>query len=220
MGIDRAEFVQALRWAEPELSRFDPLPRIIAFDDFDRGFCGWTQPRRQLRAFARLDAARLCPALPGDAVDPVDLGLGSHGSFDGSYASSSPRSPAPAHRTSPSNVSRSASAVRSVSSSTSRSSRGERASAVRDRRALDWFLYDLQTGDADADSWRVMPHLRFLNADGGRHLQRWQFKRRTTDVMPIGTENKTLTHYHLAPQDWEDLPTATRSSATTRFRPR
>ena len=24
--------------------------------------------------------------------------------------------------------------------------------------------------------------------------------------MPIGTENKTVTHYHLAPQDWEDLP--------------
>ena len=25
------------------LSRFDPLPRIICLDDFDRGFCGWTQ---------------------------------------------------------------------------------------------------------------------------------------------------------------------------------
>ena len=27
--------------------------------------------------------------------------------------------------------------------------------------------------------------------------------------MPIGTENKTVTHYHLAPQDWEDLPDGT-----------
>ena len=34
---------RALQLADPGLSRFDPLPRIIAFDDFDRGFCGWTQ---------------------------------------------------------------------------------------------------------------------------------------------------------------------------------
>ena len=29
--------------ADPRLSRFDPLPRIIAYDDFDRGHCGWSQ---------------------------------------------------------------------------------------------------------------------------------------------------------------------------------
>ena len=38
-----SELLQALRLAYPRLSRFDPLRRIIAFDDFDRGFCGWTQ---------------------------------------------------------------------------------------------------------------------------------------------------------------------------------
>src|SRR5918998_3853968 len=43
MDLDRAGLIQALRQADPTLSRFDPLPRIIAFDDFDRGFCGWTQ---------------------------------------------------------------------------------------------------------------------------------------------------------------------------------
>ena len=32
------------------------------------------------------------------------------------------------------------------------------------------FLYDLQTGDTDAgDAWRVMPHMRFLNAHDGEH---------------------------------------------------
>jgi hypothetical protein len=43
MPTERSELLQALRLADPALSRFDPLPRIIAFDDFDRGFCGWTQ---------------------------------------------------------------------------------------------------------------------------------------------------------------------------------
>jgi hypothetical protein len=68
------------------------------------------------------------------------------------------------------------------------------------------FLYDLQTGDRDAEAWRVMPHLRFLNSDNGQHVQKWQFKRKTTPFKTIGTENKTVSHYHLAPQDWEDLP--------------
>ena len=32
----------ALLRADPRLSRFDPLPRIITYDDFDDGCCGWT----------------------------------------------------------------------------------------------------------------------------------------------------------------------------------
>jgi hypothetical protein len=68
------------------------------------------------------------------------------------------------------------------------------------------FLFDLQAGDqAGPAGERVMPHLRFLNALDGRHLQKWQFKRRTTQFKPLGNENKTVTHYHLSPDDWEDL---------------
>ena len=36
-------------------------------------------------------------------------------------------------------------------------------------------------------------------------LQKWQFKR-ATPIIPIGTDSKTISHYHLAPDDWEDLP--------------
>ena len=42
-GMDAATLRRALRDADPALSRFDPLPRIVFCDDFDRGFCGWTQ---------------------------------------------------------------------------------------------------------------------------------------------------------------------------------
>jgi hypothetical protein len=207
MGIDRAEFVQALRWAEPELSRFDPLPRIIAFDDFDRGFCGWTQLvgnyehslDSMLPGYAQHSQAMLSTLSTWD--------FGSHGSFDGSYALKLATKP----RAGTQNVTikrltfRKRGPVRLEFYFTFKPEANELRLSETDVRSIG-FLYDLQTGDADADSWRVMPHLRFLNADGGRHLQRWQFKRRTTDVMPIGTENKTVTHYHLAPQDWEDLP--------------
>ena len=33
----------ALLRADPKLSRFDPLPRIISHDCFSTGYCGWSQ---------------------------------------------------------------------------------------------------------------------------------------------------------------------------------
>ena len=43
-----------------------------------------------------------------------------------------------------------------------------------------------------------MPHLRFLNASDGKHWQKWQYKRETTKFKAIGTEDKTVSHYHLS----------------------
>jgi len=68
------------------------------------------------------------------------------------------------------------------------------------------FGYDLQVGDGDGDAWRIMPHLRFLNAENGEHVQKWQYKPKTTEFKSLGTENKTVTHDHLAPEGWVDLP--------------
>ena len=38
-----SDMLRDLRLADPAMSRFDPMRRIICLDDFDRGFCGWTQ---------------------------------------------------------------------------------------------------------------------------------------------------------------------------------
>jgi hypothetical protein len=51
-----------------------------------------------------------------------------------------------------------------------------------------------------------MPHLRFLNAHDGEFLQKWQYKRQSTPFRAIGHESKTVSHDHLAPTDWLDLP--------------
>ena len=135
--------------------------------------------------------------------------FGSHGAFDGSYALKLATKP----RRGAQNVSikrltfRKRGPIRLEFYFTFKPEATELRLSETDVRSIG-FLYDLQTGDTDADAWRVMPHLRFLNALDGEHVQKWQFKRRTTDVKPLGTENKTVTHYHLAPQDWEDLPGA------------
>ena len=66
---------RALRLADPALSRFDPLPRIIAFDDFDRGFCGWTQLVGNYEHTLDSMLPGYAQHTQADALDPVDLGL-------------------------------------------------------------------------------------------------------------------------------------------------
>ena len=201
------DMLRAMRLADPRLSRFDPLPRIIAFDDFDRGFCGWTQLVGNYEG--SLDAM-----LPGYAQHSQAMlstlgtwDFGSHGSADGSYAlkvASRPRKGAQ-------NVAikrltfRERSPIRVEFYFTFKPEASEMKLSETDVRSIG-FLYDLQGGDRDADDDRVMPHLRFLNALDGEHHQKWQFKRQTKSFHPIGTDNKTVSHYHLSPEDWEDLP--------------
>jgi hypothetical protein len=198
---------RALALADPALSRFDPLPRIIAFDDFDRGFCGWTQLVGNYED--TLDVM-----LPGYAQHSQPMlstlpawEFGSHGSVDGSYAlklATRPRSGAQ-------NVAikrltfRRRGPIRVEFYFTFKPEANTLKLSETDVRSVG-FLYDLQVGDQDGDAFRIMPHLRFLNALDGAHVQKWQFKRRTTPFHKLGTEDKTVTHYHLAPTDWEDLP--------------
>ena len=201
------DMLKAIRLADPRLSRFDPLPRILCLDDFDRGFCGWTQLVGNyedsldvmLPGYAQHSQAMLSTLGTWD--------FGSHGSADGSYAlkiASRPRKGAQ-------NVAikrltfRERSPIRVEFYFTFKPEASELKLSETDIRSIG-FLYDLQSGDQDADAYRIMPHLRFLNALDGEHVQKWQFKRQTKTFHPIGTENKTVSHYHLSPEDWEDLP--------------
>ncbi|MFI5012804.1 MAG: DUF6772 family protein [Hyphomicrobiales bacterium] len=199
--------VRAWRQADPRLSRFDPLPRIIAFDDFDRGFCGWTQLVGNyehsldvmLPGYAQHSAAMLSSCTAWE--------FGSHGGFDGTYSLKVATRP----RRGAQNVAikrltfRRRGPIRLEFYFTFKPEASELRLSETDVRSVG-FLYDLQSGDQDADALRIMPHMRFLNALAGEHVQKWQFKRRTTPFKPLGNDNKTVTHYHLSPEDWEDLP--------------
>lgn len=197
----------ALVRADPALSRFDPLPRILSFDDFSRGHCGWSQLignyeddlDTMLPGYAQHTSAMLSTLGHWDA--------GSHGGMDSSYALKVATRPIPGAR----NVAikrhtfRHRGPVRFEMYFTFKPEANDLKLSETDVRSVG-FLFDLQGGDVDADSERVMPHLRFLNALDGEHLQKWQYKRETTDIVPIGTENKTISHYHLAPEGWLDVP--------------
>jgi hypothetical protein len=206
-SVSSDDLRRAIQHADPRLSRFDPLPRIICFDDFDRGFCGWTQLVGNYEH--TLDAM-----LPGYAQHSQAMlstlptwDFGSHGSADGSYALKiAAKSYKGAQNVSIKRLTfRKRGPIRIEFYFTFKPEANELRLSETDVRSIG-FLYDLQTGDGDADAWRVMPHLRFLNALDGQHMQKWQFKRKTTPFKSLGTENKTVTHYHLSPEDWEDIP--------------
>lgn len=194
-------------WADPALSRFDPLPRIISHDDFDRGFCGWTQLvgnyENDIGAMLPGYAQHLSPML--STLGHWDAG--SHGGVDGDYALKIATGPRAGAR----NVAikrltfRRAGPIRMEAYLSFKPEASELRLSETDVRSFG-FLFDLQVGDTHgAGGQRVMPHMRFLNASDGVHLQKWQFKRQAVPVVPIGTDNKTISHDHLAPTGWEDL---------------
>ena len=77
---------KALVAADPRLSRYNPLPRILFFDDFDEGINGWTE----LIGNHDGDPNKIRPIV-GD-MRPAQLSnlsfwdVGTHGTVDGNYA--------------------------------------------------------------------------------------------------------------------------------------
>jgi hypothetical protein len=206
--IDMAEAMRlALLRADPGLSRFDPLPRIISHDRFSEGHCGWSQLvgnyendlDTMLPGYAQHTSAMLSTLPHWDS--------GSHGGMGSSYALKIATRP----RKGAQNVAikrhtfRHRGTIRFEAYFTFKPEATDLKLSETDVRSVG-FLFDLQAGDRDGGAERVMPHLRFLNALDGRHVQKWQFKRRTTELKPIGDSDKTVSHYHLSPEDWEDLP--------------
>nr|WP_246225806.1 DUF6772 family protein [Chelativorans xinjiangense] len=207
----RTELAEALRTAlleaDPRLSRFDPLPRIISHDDFSRGHCGWSQLvgnyegdlDTMLPGYAQHSSPMLSTLAHWDA--------GSHGGYGSSYALKVATRPRPGAQ----NVAikrltfRKRGPIRFEMYFTFKPEATELTLGETDVRSVG-FLFDLQGGDRDGDAERVMPHIRFLNASDGDHVQKWQYKRQSTKFKPIGNSDKTLSHYHLAPDGWQDLP--------------
>jgi len=187
------------------LSRFDPLSRIIAFDDFDRGGCGWTQLTGNYEG-------SLDTMLPGFAqiTSPMlsTLGhweTGSHGGIDGSYALKLATRP-DRHALSVGIkrlTFRKAGPIRFEFYATFKPEANSLALSQRDIKSIG-FLFDLQSGTEDGE--RVMPHLRYLNANGDTLQEKWQFKRHRPTISDIGDAGETVSHFHLADANWEDLP--------------
>ncbi len=190
------------------LSPFDPLPRILVHDDFDRGLCGWTglignyegsldtmlPPYRDLRA----------PMLSNLSM----WDTGSDGSLSGTYAMKlATRAQAGSMAIGIKRLTfRHAGPIRLEAYFTFKPEASELTLSSTDVRAVG-VLFDLQVSDTVTnDPQRVMPHLRYLNALAGEPAQRWQYKDKLETLHEIGGSGQTQSHFHLAGEGWRDLP--------------
>lgn len=190
------------------LSRFDPLQRILYFADFDRGYCGYT-------ALIGNYEGSLDALLPDyrDLRPPMLSNIsmwdtGTFGGLDGTYALKLATRP----RTGSMAVAikrltwRRAGRIQLEAYFTFKPEASELELSNTCVRAIG-FAFDLQDSDRKGEgALRVMPHLRYLNASGGRMVEKWQFKRVLEPMRDIGASGKTRSHFHLAPTGWEDVP--------------
>lgn len=189
------------------------MRRILCYDDFDNGLQGWT-------GLIGNYEDSLDSLLPGyrDLRPPTLSNLsmwdtGTDGSLSGTYAMKLATRPvlgslAVAIKRL---TFRQAGPIRLEAYFTFKPEASELRLSETDVRAVG-ILFDLQGGDAHAGTAgaeRVMPHLRYLNAQNGAAVGHWQFKQSREPFHDIGGTSKTRSHFHLAPEGWEDMPGGT-----------
>lgn len=189
-------------WRDPAMSRFDPLPRVIAFDRFSRGHCGYT-------------------ALVGNYEDSLDTIIdsyrdmnqpmlsngthwdtGSHGAYDGTYALKV------ASRARPRSTNM---AMKRITFRRACPIQIEAYFAFKPE-ATELRLSDLDVGafglllDIQDNNRRVLPYVRYLNAFEGARKQKWQFKPHLESVADIGRTQETRSLPLMSTEGWEDVP--------------
>jgi len=198
----------ALLRSDPALSRFDPLPRIIVADDFDRGLQGWTGLIGNYEGSLN---AILPPYrdLRGPMLSNLSMwDTGSDGSMNGTYALKlATRPTAGALAVAIKRLTfRHLGPIRLEAYFTFKPEASALELSETDVRAVG-VLFDLQDVDRkEAGAQRIMPHIRYLNAQHGEAVGRWQFKKERVVLHDIGGSGKTRSHFHLAPEGWENLP--------------
>ena len=182
------EMRRALLAADPRLSRFDPLSRILSYDDFDYGLQGWTALIGNYED--NLDA--MLPQyqdLRGPMLSSLSMwDTGSDGSAMGNYAlklATRPRAGSLAVAIKRLTYRRLA-PIRVEAYFAFKPEATELRLSESDVRAVG-LLLDLQDVDTRGESAeRVMPHIRYLNALDGQAVGQWQFKHRRETLAEIG----------------------------------
>lgn len=186
----------------PTSTGFAPLPVTLFHDDFDQGLQGWTglignyedsldavlPPYRDLR--------------PPMLSNSTAWDTGSSGSLHGTYAMKLATRPwAGSLAVGIKRLTyRHAGPIQVETYFTFKPEASELSLGATDVHSFG-ILLDLQDRER-----RVMPHIHYLNAVDGVQHGRWQFKCRSPRFHPVGGTGKTVSHFHLSPGGWEDLP--------------
>jgi hypothetical protein len=188
--------------AHPRLSRFDPLERILFYDDFDQGYQGWSELIGNYEGSLDSMLPEYQDLRPPMLSNLTMWDTGTAGSMEGTYAlklATRPRAGAVAV-----GLKRQTWRVRGPVQLEAyfcfKPEASELILSELDVRAVG-VLFDVQDSEL-----RWMPHLRYLNAFEGHPATRWQFKSQREPLVQIGDSGKTRSHFHLRPTGWSDVP--------------
>ena len=194
--------------AQTTLSSFEPLQRLLFYDDFNDGVNGWG-------ALIGNYEDRVDAMLPEymDMRPPMLSNLtmwdaGTSGAIGGAYALKLATRAKPGTFCTAIKRSsfRTAGPLRVEAIVTFKPEAGELELGETAVRAFG-VLLDLQHADGQAaEPLRVMPHIRYLNAFEGRRAECWQYKNEREPLHDIGTRGKTWSHFHFKSRNWVDVP--------------
>jgi len=202
--------------AHPGLARFDPLERILYFDDFDGGTKGWTAHIGNYEGSLDTLLTPYADLRPAQLSNLTMWDVGSMGAMDGTYALKLATRPVPGHMSI---------LIKRQSWRTLADVRIEAYLAYKPE-ATELVLGELDVRafgigfDLQDDTTRWMPQYRFLNAEGGRPAAgaptdqqsratprgKWQQRSETSSFHAIGGSGSTVSHWHLADEGWHDVP--------------
>jgi hypothetical protein len=188
----------------PGLSRFRPLSRILFFDDFDQGPSGWTELIGNYESSLDNVLPEWRDCRPPMLSQAAMWDTGSAGSIDGTYSLKLATRPERGHIACA--IKRltfaQAAVIKLETYFTVKPEGGGTEPLETDVRGFG-LLFDLQS-----DTARAMPHLRYHNADDGALVQQWQYRTRASPRRRVGGATGLGSTYHLAPEDWIDIPSA------------
>lgn len=188
--------------ADPRLSKYDPMSRILYYDDFDCGYQGWME---LIGNYEHTLDTMLPPYMdlrPPQLSNGTMWDTGSHGSLEGMYSLKVASRPQEGHiGTAIKRATfRKRGPIRFETYFTFKPEATELLLMSQDVRACG-ILFDIQDEEC-----RWMPHLRYLNARNGEYQQKWQFKSHVEPMLPIGTTGEIRSHFHLEDGNWQDVP--------------
>ena len=198
--------------AHPYPSHFDPLERVIFYDDFDEGIRGWSELIGNYEHSLDSMLPEYSDMRPPMLSNLTMWDTGTAGSMSGTYAlkiASRPRAGSLA--TSIKRLTfRKRGLIQLECYFTFKPEASQLRLSLDDVRAFG-VLFDLQDGMNPQYRW--MPHLRYLNAQDERLVKRWQMKGATRQFSKIGDSGETVSHFHLGAENWEDIDLPAQSLA-------
>jgi len=183
------------------MDKFDPLRKILLFDDFDNGISGWTEMmgnyEDSLDSLLKGNKDFRTPQLSNLTM----WDSGSAGSYDGTYALKLATRP---------EAGKQAVAIKRITYKKRCKIRVEVIFTYKPEatkmKLLDnefgsfGFLFDIQN-----EKERIMPHIRYLNYEKEDCRQMWQFKSGASEFSAVGGSGKIISHYHLGNDGWHDI---------------